>query len=110
MPINRRYPISELLEAIRAYPGQAQPAVTIEYVLLAGINDSDQDMRRLALLLKDLPVKVNLIPYNGTSRANITRRQRSGWWHCARCCALRASILRRAGPKGLTSGLRVGSW
>ncbi len=64
MPINKTWPLAELLAAARAYADRPQRAVTFEYVLLAGINDAPQDARRLAVLLRGLSCKVNLIPYN----------------------------------------------
>ncbi len=64
MPINRKYPLRELVQAIRKVPLQSGRKVTAEYVLLAGVNDSPQDARDLARLLKDARVKVNLIPFN----------------------------------------------
>ncbi|MGE5190666.1 MAG: 23S rRNA (adenine(2503)-C(2))-methyltransferase RlmN [Gemmatimonadota bacterium] len=64
MPINRRYPLGELVRAIRTIPLQSGRKVTAEYVLLAGVNDSPQDARDLARLLKGARVKVNLIPFN----------------------------------------------
>lgn len=64
MPINRTWPLAELLAAARAYTARPQRTVTFEYVLLAGINDAPQDARRLAVLLRGLRCKVNLIPYN----------------------------------------------
>ena len=64
MPINRKYPLKELVQAIRKVPLQSGRKVTAEYVLLAGVNDSPQDARDLARLLRDARVKVNLIPFN----------------------------------------------
>jgi 23S rRNA (adenine2503-C2)-methyltransferase len=65
VPLNRKYPIAELLDACRAYVATAlRRRVTFEYVMLAGINDSDDDARRLVTLLRDIPAKVNLIPFN----------------------------------------------
>ncbi len=64
MPINRKYPLKELVRAIRKVPLQSGRKVTAEYVLLAGVNDSAQDARDLARLLKEARVKVNLIPFN----------------------------------------------
>jgi 23S rRNA (adenine2503-C2)-methyltransferase len=64
MPINRRWPIAELLAACRQVPLPRGKLITFEYVLLAGVNDADADAERLAVLLRGIPSKVNLIPYN----------------------------------------------
>lgn len=64
MPVNRKYPINELLGALREFPLKARKLITIEYVMLEGVNTTDQDRVRLHKLLTDLPCKVNLIPYN----------------------------------------------
>jgi len=64
MPVNKRWRIAELLDAVRRFPLKQGRRVTFEYVLMAGVNDSDQDAQRLAALLEGLQVKVNLIPYN----------------------------------------------
>jgi len=64
MPINRRWPIGELMAACRAFPMKQGRRITFEYVLLGGVNDTDEDADRLARLVKGLPAKVNLIPYN----------------------------------------------
>jgi 23S rRNA (adenine2503-C2)-methyltransferase len=64
MPINRKYPLSELLRACRGYPLRAWEHLMFEYVLLDGFNDADDDARRVADLLRDLRARVNLIPYN----------------------------------------------
>ncbi len=65
VPLNKKYPIAELLDACRAYPGTHNARrITFEYVMLRGINDSVEDARALVELLKDIPAKVNLIPFN----------------------------------------------
>jgi 23S rRNA (adenine2503-C2)-methyltransferase len=64
MPINEKYPIAELLDACRRFPLPPRRRITFEYVLLAGINDSDADARRLGRLLRPFRCKVNLIPFN----------------------------------------------
>ncbi|MDJ0874095.1 MAG: 23S rRNA (adenine(2503)-C(2))-methyltransferase RlmN [Desulfobacterales bacterium] len=64
MPINRRYPLEVLLEACRRYPLAPQRRITFEYILLAGINDSPADARRLSALLRPIRAKINLIPFN----------------------------------------------
>jgi 23S rRNA (adenine2503-C2)-methyltransferase len=64
MPINKKYPIEKLIDCLKQYPLKPQRRHTIEYVLLAGINDSDEDAQRLAKWLKGVPSKINLIPFN----------------------------------------------
>jgi 23S rRNA (adenine2503-C2)-methyltransferase len=64
MPINKRWPISELLAACREYPLPPSRRITFEYVLLAGINDQPAHAEQVARLLKGLRCKVNLIPFN----------------------------------------------
>lgn len=64
MPINRRYPLRELLRACREFPLPGRRKVTFEYVMLGGLNDSLEDAKRLLRLISDIPSKVNLIPFN----------------------------------------------
>lgn len=64
MPVASRWTLDELIAALHRYPLERGRRITVEYVLLAGINDSDEDARRLPRLLRGLPVKVNLIPFN----------------------------------------------
>ena len=65
VPINRAYPIAELMAAVRAYPGLSNARrVTFEYVMLKGVNDSPAEARALVRLISGLPAKVNLIPFN----------------------------------------------
>ncbi|HVC52224.1 MAG TPA: 23S rRNA (adenine(2503)-C(2))-methyltransferase RlmN [Stellaceae bacterium] len=65
VPLNRKYPIAELLAACRAYPGSSNARrITFEYVMLNGINDSPAEARELVRLLDGIPAKVNLIPFN----------------------------------------------
>lgn len=64
MPVNRKWNIAALLEACRKFPLRQGRRITFEYVLLRGFNDSDEDAYRLIELLKGIPAKVNLIPYN----------------------------------------------
>lgn len=64
MPINKKYPIEVLIDCLKKYPLKPQRRHTIEYVLLEGINDSDEDAQRLANWLKGVPCKINLIPFN----------------------------------------------
>jgi 23S rRNA (adenine2503-C2)-methyltransferase len=65
VPLNRKYPIQQLLDACRAYPGASNARrITFEYVMLKGVNDSIEDAKALVRLLKGIPAKINLIPFN----------------------------------------------
>ena len=65
VPINKRWNIAELLDALRAYPGLSNSErITFEYVMLDGVNDSDADAHRLVQLIDGIPAKINLIPFN----------------------------------------------
>ena len=65
VPLNRKYPIHQLLEACRDYPGASNAKrITFEYVMLKGVNDSLDDAKLLVKLLKGIPAKINLIPFN----------------------------------------------
>ena len=66
MPVNKKWPITELVKAGKEYSNQKKRLVMFEYVLLKGINDSENDAQRLAQLLKGVSCKINLIPYNET--------------------------------------------
>jgi len=65
VPINKKFPLEELLAACKAYPGLSNARrITFEYVMLKGVNDSDADARELVRLLAKIPAKINLIPFN----------------------------------------------
>ena len=65
VPLNKKYPLDQLMAAIRAYPGLSNARrVTFEYVMLKGVNDSPEEARALLSLIKGIPAKVNLIPFN----------------------------------------------
>jgi 23S rRNA (adenine2503-C2)-methyltransferase len=65
MPINKKYPLAELILACREYPGASNARrITFEYAMLKGVNDSEADARQLLKLIKGLPAKFNLIPFN----------------------------------------------
>ena len=65
VPINRKYQLAELIDACRNYPGLSNARrITWEYVMLDGVNDSDEDCRKLLALIKGIPSKINLIPFN----------------------------------------------
>jgi 23S rRNA (adenine2503-C2)-methyltransferase len=91
VPLNRKYPIAQLLEACRNYPGLSNARrITFEYVMLKDINDGAEDAKRLVKLLKHIPAKVNLIPFNPWPG---TAYQCSDWDTIERF----AEILNRAG-------------
>ncbi|GAB5047245.1 dual-specificity RNA methyltransferase RlmN [Thermodesulfovibrio sp. TK110] len=64
MPVNKKYPLKELLKTLREYPLKSRERITFEYVMLKGINSSEKDALRLAQILKGIPSKINLIPFN----------------------------------------------
>ena len=64
MPVNRKYSLAQLLDCCRRLPIPRRKRITFEYVLLSGVNDSEQQARELAKLLRDIPSKVNVIPFN----------------------------------------------
>jgi len=73
MPINRRWPIAEVLEWTARFAAGRKKRILIEYVLLAGINDSDADAERLVELLAELPCTINLLPFNAFAASPYTR-------------------------------------
>jgi 23S rRNA (adenine2503-C2)-methyltransferase len=65
VPLNKKYQIKELLDACRNYPGASNAKrITFEYVMLKGVNDTPDDAKALVKLLKGIPAKINLIPFN----------------------------------------------
>jgi 23S rRNA (adenine2503-C2)-methyltransferase len=79
VPINKKYPLKELLEACRTYPGVTNARrITFEYVMLKGVNDSLTDAKELVRLLKGIPAKINLIPFNPWPGSNY---ECSSWEH-----------------------------
>ena len=91
VPINKKYPIADLLEACRNYPGLSNARrITFEYVMLKGVNDSLADARALVKLLSGIPAKINLIPFNPWPG---TRYECSGWETIERF----AEVVNRAG-------------
>jgi len=76
VPINRKYPIAMLLESARNYiaaQSDTKRVVTVEYTLIAGVNDQPEHARELALLLRDFPCKINLIPFNTFAQSDYRR-------------------------------------
>jgi 23S rRNA (adenine2503-C2)-methyltransferase len=91
VPINRKYPIAELMEACRTYPGVSNARrITFEYVMLKGVNDSLADAKALVRLLEGIPAKINLIPFNPWPG---TRYECSDWETIERF----AEVVNRAG-------------
>ena len=72
MPINKKWPLAELTASLRAYPLKRGRRITVEYVLLGGLNDSLEDAQRLPELLKDISCKINLLPLNPHERTVFT--------------------------------------
>jgi 23S rRNA (adenine2503-C2)-methyltransferase len=73
MPVSKRYPLDRLIEACRTLPLTRGRRVTFEYVMMAGFNDDLSDAQRLLDILKDVPCKINLIPYNENPQRDILR-------------------------------------
>lgn len=91
VPLNKKYPIAELLEACRNYPGLSNAKrITFEYVMLKGVNDSLADARALVRLLAGIPAKINLIPFNPWPN---TKYECSDWQTIERF----ADVVNRAG-------------
>jgi 23S rRNA (adenine2503-C2)-methyltransferase len=78
MPINKKYPLSVLMTALRAYPLPRRRRITIEYTLVAGKNDTTLEAQKLAKLLIGLPVKINLIPMNPIDASTLGPPEMSG--------------------------------
>lgn len=78
MPINKKYPLAKLMEALRAYPLPKRRKITIEYTLVAGKNDTVLEAKKLARLLAGLPVKINLIPMNPIEASTLGPTAMSG--------------------------------
>jgi 23S rRNA (adenine2503-C2)-methyltransferase len=89
MPVNRKYPLESLLDACRALPLPSRKRITFEYVMLAGENDSREDARRLGTLLRGIPSKVNLIPFNAFAGSGFASTDRPA------IEAFRAALLRQ---------------
>ena len=64
MPINKKYPLTELIQAVKDYASKSRHRITFEYVMIAGLNDSVEDALKLSRLIKNLKCKINIIPYN----------------------------------------------
>jgi 23S rRNA (adenine2503-C2)-methyltransferase len=78
MPINKKYPLAALMDALRAYPLPRRRRITIEYTLVSGKNDAAGEAKKLARLLRGLPVKINLIPMNPIAASTLGPPDLSG--------------------------------
>jgi 23S rRNA (adenine2503-C2)-methyltransferase len=76
MPVNRRYPLAQLIQACREFVNETGDRVTFEYVLLKGINDTVEDARRVHEIVKSVPCKINLIPFNEHEGSEYKRPER----------------------------------
>ncbi len=76
MPINRLYSIGKIMDFVKGFKGTKRTRITFEYILIKGVNDSLNDAKRLAELLKDIKCKINLIPYNRSSYAEFETPER----------------------------------
>ncbi len=77
MPVNRKYPIEELIEACRVYDLKPRNRITFEYILIKGVNDSPADAKRLSKLLRSVKAKINLIPFNEYEASEFKRPDES---------------------------------
>ena len=73
MPINKKYPLSQLLEACRTFTMKPRNKITFEYILMKGVNDTEADAQRLVKLLAPIKAKVNLIPFNEHEKSKFKR-------------------------------------
>jgi 23S rRNA (adenine2503-C2)-methyltransferase len=73
MPVNKTYPIKKIIEACKEFPLQTRRSIMFEYVLLNGVNDTHDDAKRLLRLLRGIPSKINLIPFNPCNGSEYTR-------------------------------------
>lgn len=102
MPVNRKWNIAALMDACRKFPLRQGRRITFEYVLIKGFNDTDEDAHRLVKLLRDIPAKVNLIPYNENpglglngTRFEATQEQRAEEFRAILCEGHVAAFIRR---------------
>ena len=110
VPINKKYPIAELLQACRNYPGLNNARrITFEYVMLKDVNDSPADARALVRLLKGIPAKVNLIPFNPWPNAPFERSTPERIAASATSCSTPAMPARCARRAAKTSWRPAGS-
>ncbi|MBQ4364792.1 MAG: 23S rRNA (adenine(2503)-C(2))-methyltransferase RlmN [Clostridia bacterium] len=100
MPVNRRWPMHELLQACRAYTGHTGRRISFEYALIAGVNDSDRDAKELASRLRGMLCHVNLIPVNSVKERDYVRSSPArvqSFQHTLELCHINATVRRTLG-------------
>ena len=100
MPVNRRYNLSALLDACRYFTSQKKQPITFEYILIAGVNDSDEQARELVKHARALETKVNLIPYNKVEGLDWTQpstNRQKKFLAVLRAAGVRATLRREKG-------------
>ncbi|MBQ4208714.1 MAG: 23S rRNA (adenine(2503)-C(2))-methyltransferase RlmN [Clostridia bacterium] len=100
MPVNRRWPMHELLQACRAYAGHTGRRISFEYALIAGVNDSDRDAKELASRLRGMLCHVNLIPVNSVKERDYVRSSPArvqSFQHTLELCHINATVRRTLG-------------
>lgn len=100
MPVNRRYPVAELMAAVERYVAKTKRKVFFEYVMLAGVNDGDEHARDLARLMKGPLYHVNLIPYNSTPDAALRGSDEQRIWAFAKLLEERGCAVTVRTPMG----------
>ena len=109
VPINKKYGVADIIAACRRFPLKRRSRITFEYVLLAGVNDSTDDARRLARLLSGLKSKVNLIPLNAAPGIPFERPSDQAIDGSRRSSPLTTSPSRSGRAGAATSARRAGS-
>lgn len=112
VPLNRRFPLERLIEACRAFPLRPRDRISFEYALIAGVNDRDEDARRLPRLLREIPSKVNLIPLNehpGTRYARPSERAVSRFAELLASAHLSVTVRRSRGEDILAACGQLGA-
>ena len=102
MPINKAYDIHELINALKEYSLHTNRRITFEYILLAGVNDSTDNAKELAKLLRGMNAYVNLIPYNETSHIDFKRSSAESihnFYDTLKKCGISVTIRREYGGK-----------
>ena len=110
MPINRKYNLSALLDACRYFTSRKKQRITFEYILIAQVNDSDEQARQLAKHARALEAKVNLIPYNTVEGLDWTQPSSDRQKNFSPCCARPTCVQPFAEKKAMTSPRPAGNY